>query len=127
MDAVTTHASSSYIALAHVPNSRANRSKVLLTSRSGERSHGRREPNTADTTSSPSTVSTSETTRGTSIVNSCIDDGRSPALHLDIPEEARSQRDLANIKTDDMLTLKSLRRGLKEHTLLTWPVNRGND
>jgi len=29
---------------------------------------------------------------------------------------------LANIKTDDVLTLESFRRGLKEHTLLTWPV-----
>ena len=27
---------------------------------------------------------------------------------------------LANIKTDDVLTLESFRRGLKEHTLLTW-------
>jgi phosphosulfolactate synthase len=32
---------------------------------------------------------------------------------------------LANIKTDDVLTLESFRRGLKEHTLLTWPVRRG--
>lgn len=32
---------------------------------------------------------------------------------------------LANIKTDDVLTLESFRRGLKEHTLLTWPVQRG--
>jgi phosphosulfolactate synthase len=32
---------------------------------------------------------------------------------------------LANIKTDDVLTLESFRRGLKEHTLLTWPVKRG--
>ena len=31
---------------------------------------------------------------------------------------------LANIKTDDVLTLESFRRGLKEHTLLTWPVRR---
>ena len=31
---------------------------------------------------------------------------------------------LANIKTDDVLTLESFRRGLKEHTLLTWPVKR---
>ncbi len=30
---------------------------------------------------------------------------------------------LANIKTDDVLTLESFRRGLKEHTLLTWPVH----
>jgi phosphosulfolactate synthase len=32
---------------------------------------------------------------------------------------------LANIKTDDVLTLESFRRGLKEHTLLTWPARRG--
>ena len=32
---------------------------------------------------------------------------------------------LANIKTADVLTLESFRRGLKEHTLLTWPVRRG--
>jgi phosphosulfolactate synthase len=32
---------------------------------------------------------------------------------------------LANIKTDDVLTLESFRRGLKEHTLTTWPVRRG--
>ena len=32
---------------------------------------------------------------------------------------------LANIKTDDVLTLESFRRGLKEHTLLTWPAPRG--
>ena len=31
---------------------------------------------------------------------------------------------LANIKTDDVLTLESFRRGLKEHTLLTWPARR---
>lgn len=31
---------------------------------------------------------------------------------------------LANIKTDDVLTLESFRRGLKEHTLLTWPVQK---
>jgi phosphosulfolactate synthase len=31
---------------------------------------------------------------------------------------------LANIKPDDVLTLESFRRGLKEHTLLTWPVKR---
>jgi phosphosulfolactate synthase len=33
---------------------------------------------------------------------------------------------LANIRTDDVLTLESFRRGLKEHTLLTWPVRRGS-
>lgn len=33
---------------------------------------------------------------------------------------------LANIKTDDVLTLESFRRGLKEHTLLTWPARRGS-
>lgn len=32
---------------------------------------------------------------------------------------------LANIKTDDVLTLESFRRGLKEHTLRTWPPRRG--
>jgi phosphosulfolactate synthase len=32
---------------------------------------------------------------------------------------------LANIKTDDVLTLESFRRGLKEHTLLTWPRREG--
>jgi phosphosulfolactate synthase len=32
---------------------------------------------------------------------------------------------LANIKTDDVLTLESFRRGLKEHTLTTWPARRG--
>jgi phosphosulfolactate synthase len=32
---------------------------------------------------------------------------------------------LANIKTDDVMTLESFRRGLKEHTLLTWPAQRG--
>lgn len=32
---------------------------------------------------------------------------------------------LANIKTADVLTLESFRRGLKEHTLLTWPPRRG--
>ncbi len=31
---------------------------------------------------------------------------------------------LANIKTDDVLTLESFRRGLKEHTLLTWVKGR---
>lgn len=31
---------------------------------------------------------------------------------------------LANIKTDDVLTLESFRRGLKEHTLTMWPVRR---
>jgi phosphosulfolactate synthase len=29
---------------------------------------------------------------------------------------------LANIKTEEVLTLESFRRGLKEHTLSTWPV-----
>jgi phosphosulfolactate synthase len=33
---------------------------------------------------------------------------------------------LANIKTTDVLTLESFRRGLKEHTLLTWPARRGH-
>lgn len=32
---------------------------------------------------------------------------------------------LANVKTDDVLTLESFRRGLKEHTLLTWPPPKG--
>ena len=27
---------------------------------------------------------------------------------------------LANIRTEDVLTLESFRRGLKEHTLTTW-------
>ena len=31
---------------------------------------------------------------------------------------------LANIKTADVMTLESFRRGLKEHTLLTWPPRR---
>jgi phosphosulfolactate synthase len=31
---------------------------------------------------------------------------------------------LANIKTDDVLTLESFRRGLKEHTLTMWPIHR---
>jgi phosphosulfolactate synthase len=33
---------------------------------------------------------------------------------------------LANIKCDDVLTLESFRRGLKEHTLLTWPPRKGH-
>ena len=32
---------------------------------------------------------------------------------------------LANIKTTDVLTLEAFRRGLKEHTLLTWPRHGG--
>ena len=32
---------------------------------------------------------------------------------------------LANIKTAEVLTLESFRRGLKEHTLQTWPAHRG--
>ena len=32
---------------------------------------------------------------------------------------------LANIKCDDVLTLESFRRGLKEHTLTQWPARQG--